>query len=88
MQFELKQLGLRVIYVQADYMDEPAVNLCTKLGVREDLLADLNESVSRLLHTVRKMDHEDSRVCKTWTVRDVLAHITFWHESFARNLRN
>lgn len=30
--------GAWVIYVQADYVDEPAVALYTKLGVREDVL--------------------------------------------------
>lgn len=31
-------LGAWVIYVQADYGDEPAIALYTKLGVREDVL--------------------------------------------------
>jgi len=39
---ELKQVaaarGIYVIYVQADYGDEPAIALYTKLGVREDVL--------------------------------------------------
>lgn len=30
--------GAWVIYVQADYIDEPAINLYTKLGSREDVL--------------------------------------------------
>ncbi len=33
-----KQRGAWVIYVQADYIDEPAVNLYTKLGQREEVL--------------------------------------------------
>jgi len=39
---ELKALaparGIHVIYVQADYGDEPAIALYTKLGVREDVM--------------------------------------------------
>ena len=33
-----RAVGAWVIYVQADYVDEPAVQLYTKLGVREDVL--------------------------------------------------
>jgi ribosomal protein S18 acetylase RimI-like enzyme len=31
-------LGAYVIFVQADYVDEPAVALYSKLGIREDVL--------------------------------------------------
>lgn len=33
-----REVGAWVVYVQADYADEPAVALYTKLGVREDVL--------------------------------------------------
>ena len=33
-----RQKGAWVIYVQADYVDEPAVQLYTQLGEREDVL--------------------------------------------------
>lgn len=33
-----RNLGAYVIFVQADYVDEPAVALYTKLGTREDVL--------------------------------------------------
>lgn len=33
-----KECGAYVIYVQADYGDEPAIALYTKLGVREDVM--------------------------------------------------
>ena len=35
---EAAELGAYVIYVQADYGDEPAVALYTKLGIREDVM--------------------------------------------------
>jgi len=35
---EARKLGAYVIYVQADYGDEPAVALYTKLGIREDVM--------------------------------------------------
>jgi aminoglycoside 3-N-acetyltransferase I len=33
-----RERGARVIYVQADYGDEPAIGLYTKLGTREDVM--------------------------------------------------
>lgn len=33
-----RERGARVVYVQADYGDEPAVALYTKLGLREDVM--------------------------------------------------
>lgn len=38
LQFIAKECGAWVIYVQADYGDEPAIALYTKLGVREDVM--------------------------------------------------
>ena len=35
---EAMELGAYVIYVQADYGDDPAVALYTKLGIREDVM--------------------------------------------------
>ena len=35
---EARRIGAYVIYVQADYGDDPAVALYTKLGVREDVM--------------------------------------------------
>lgn len=34
----VRERGAYVIYVQADLVDEPAIALYTKLGVREDVL--------------------------------------------------
>lgn len=43
LQAQAKAQGAYVVFVQADYEDEPAVALYTKLGVREDVLHfDLN----------------------------------------------
>ncbi len=42
-----KTLGAYVIFVQADYGDDPAINLYTKLGKREDVLHfDIDPNVS------------------------------------------
>ena len=34
----------------------------------------------------RAMTNPDKMVYEEWTAKDVLGHITFWHESFARNI--
>ncbi len=44
---EANELGVYVIYVQADYGDDPAVALYTKLGIREDVMHfDINPSAA------------------------------------------
>ncbi len=49
------------------------------------LLNTLNDTVRDLVDTVQKMDAEKVWVYELWTAADVLRHLTFWHESFARN---
>ena len=59
------------------------------METRETLLDQLNETVSQLLdlyHTMPVPNTPD--VYTDWTVKDVLGHIVFWHESFARNVRD
>ncbi len=48
-------------------------------------LAELDAAVHQLLVAVANTS-PDAPVDDAWTVRDVLAHIAFWHESFARNV--
>ena len=55
------------------------------MTTRENLLNDLNETVSQLLETCQGIRDPNSLVYEGWTVKDVLSHLTFWHESFARN---
>lgn len=44
---EANELGVYAIYVQADYGDDPAVALYTKLGIREDVMHfDINPSAA------------------------------------------
>ena len=52
------------------------------------LLQRLNQTVDRILDYFQAMPDTDVRVYDMWSAKDVLAHITFWHESFARNVED
>jgi hypothetical protein len=56
------------------------------METRKVLLSQLNETVAQLLAFYQSTTDPDRLVYEEWTARDVLAHITFWHESFARNV--
>jgi hypothetical protein len=56
-----------------------------QMTTRESLLNDLNETISHLLDICQAIRDPNSLVYEGWTVKDVLSHLTFWHESFARN---
>jgi hypothetical protein len=56
------------------------------METRKVLLAQLNETIAKLLAVYQSMTDPDRMVYAEWTARDVLAHLTFWHESFARNV--
>ena len=53
---------------------------------RSSLLEQLDRLVEKLLDLYRTMPDPDIMVYELWTAQDVLAHLTFWHESFARNV--
>ncbi len=52
---------------------------------RQELLDALDEAVTSFVEVCRGVDPA-IRVNREWAAKDVAAHITFWHESFARNL--
>jgi hypothetical protein len=54
-------------------------------AVRVGLLAELDSAVERLLAAAASAP-DDALVDGLWTVHDVVGHLTFWHESFARNV--
>jgi hypothetical protein len=58
----------------------------SELAVRVELLAELDSAVERLLAATAANVSDDVLVDGSWTVRDVVGHVTFWHESFARNV--
>lgn len=52
---------------------------------RQPLLEALDQTVAMFAEVCLDVDPA-IQVNREWTARDVAAHITFWHESFARNL--
>ena len=58
----------------------------SELAVRAKLLAELDSAVERLLAAAAAHASDDVLVDGSWSVRDVVGHVTFWHESFARNV--
>ena len=64
----------------------PEVADRSELAARADLLAELDSAVERLLAAAVATVSDDVLVDGSWTVRDVVGHVTFWHESFARNV--
>lgn len=57
------------------------------MHTRQHSLHQLTQQVDAFISCVRAVDVETLQVYSLWTAKDVLCHITFWHESFARNLR-
>jgi len=55
---------------------------------RANLLKNLDGTVSQILEIYQNMANPEMTVYENWTAKDVLAHITFWHESFARTVRD
>ncbi|NOH01988.1 MAG: ClbS/DfsB family four-helix bundle protein [Chloroflexi bacterium] len=55
---------------------------------RKMLLKQLNETVSQLIDVYKYMANPEIAVYEEWTAKDTLGHIVFWHESFARNVRD
>ncbi len=53
---------------------------------RSALLEQLDKTVDEIRFFYTSLHDPDFPVYDLWTARDVLAHLTFWHESFARNL--
>ncbi len=55
---------------------------------RNRRLERLDELVAQLIALYADLPNPDAMVYELWTAKDVLAHLTFWHESFARNVRD
>jgi hypothetical protein len=50
------------------------------------LLDELDKAVRQLIVICRQLPDLDAAVYEGWTAKDILGHVTFWHESFARNV--
>jgi len=56
------------------------------MDTRQTLLNRLNAIVAQLLAVYHDLPDPNATVYELWTAKDLLAHLTFWHESFARNV--
>lgn len=56
------------------------------METRQTLLERLNETVEQLRQTYQSLPDPALPIYELWSAKDVLAHLTFWHESFARNV--
>ena len=57
-----------------------------RTDTREILLQRLNETLEELYEHYRGQIDLEIEIYEGWNARDVLGHITFWHESFAHNV--
>lgn len=55
---------------------------------RQILLDRLEDTAARLVETFQRLPDPGLMVYECWSARDVLAHLVFWHESFARNVQD
>jgi hypothetical protein len=55
---------------------------------REKFLQTLNETIEQLLAFYHNIPDPNINVYELWSAKDVLAHLTFWHENFARNVND
>jgi len=56
------------------------------MKTREELLERLDETVLQVGAEYQDMPDPEMAVYEDWTAKDVLGHVAFWHESFARNV--
>jgi hypothetical protein len=55
---------------------------------RVELLNLLEQRVAELVELTASLPDTLVEIYDGWSARDVLGHLTFWHESFARNTRD
>ena len=58
----------------------------TGLETRTVLLSRLDRTVAQLIGIYQGLANPATSGDDAWTAKDILCHITFWHESFARNV--
>lgn len=58
------------------------------MSERATLLQQLDETVTRFVDCLRALREVPMPVYPAWNASDILAHLTFWHESFARNVED
>ncbi|MBI9045189.1 MAG: DinB family protein [Anaerolineaceae bacterium] len=58
------------------------------MGTREYLLHQLDETISNLFDMIQNIKNFEILIYEDWTIKKVIGHITFWHESFGRNVND
>src|SRR5512137_2418614 len=56
------------------------------METKEVMLKRLDETVTHLIEVCRTVPDPAAEVYEGWAAKDILGHVTFWHESFARNV--
>lgn len=56
------------------------------MDARLNLFSQLDKTIARLFTVYGGIEHPEMVVIGEWTAKDILGHIVFWHESFARNV--
>lgn len=58
------------------------------MQTRQTILTELNETITQFIAACEQLPDPEMKISEGWNARDVAAHITFWHESFARNVED
>lgn len=56
------------------------------MELKGELRDRLGQSVVELIAVCRQLPDPNADVYEGWSAKDILGHVTFWHESFARNV--
>jgi hypothetical protein len=56
------------------------------METKEALRDRLSKTVEELIAVCRQLPDPNATVYEGWSAKDNLGHLTFWHESFARNV--
>lgn len=51
-------------------------------------LSNLQTRIEELIHFYEQDLNFQTMIYELWNAKDILGHLTFWHESFARNIRD
>ena len=51
-------------------------------------LSNLQEQIEELVHFFEQDLNFQTMIYELWNAKDILGHLTFWHESFARNIHD
>jgi hypothetical protein len=58
------------------------------METKEVLRNRLSQTVAELIAVCRQLPDLDAAIYEGWSAKDILGHVTFWHESFARNVND